>query len=88
MSTIQSRTPLERARLALGGHLKHVGAAAGVTEQAVSKWRAAGRLPRTELTGETDYAGKIAAATEGAVSRRALIEWTRDAWQRNAMPAG
>ena len=45
----------------------------GVTHQAIRKWEAAGRLPRTEWTGETSYAGRIAAMTDGAVSRDELL---------------
>lgn len=44
-----------------------------VTYQAVRKWEAKGRLPRTEWTGETDYAGVIERATEGKVSKAALL---------------
>lgn len=86
--SIKAATPLERARLALGGTLDHVAEVVGLTGAGVGKWRKAGRLPRTELTGETDYAGMIAKATEGEVSRRALIEWTRDGWRRNAASPG
>lgn len=38
----------------------------GVTYQAIRKWERAGRLPRTEWTGETNYARKIAAAVTEA----------------------
>lgn len=41
----------------------------GVTYQAVRKWEAKGRLPRTEWTGETDYAAQIDSATEGKVPK-------------------
>lgn len=45
----------------------------GVTYQAIRKWEAKGRLPRTEWTGETDYASLIEQATEGKVSKVALL---------------
>jgi hypothetical protein len=38
-----------------------VAAACGVSPRAVYKWVASGCLPRTEYTGETDYADRIAA---------------------------
>lgn len=44
-----------------------------VTYQAVRKWEAKGRLPRTEWTGETDYAGVIERATKGKISKAALL---------------
>jgi hypothetical protein len=45
-----------------------------VTYQAVRKWIARGRLPRTEWTGETQYAAAIESLTEGRVSRDQLLE--------------
>lgn len=48
--------------------------ACGISLQAVHKWLAAGRLPRTEYTGETQYAEKIAAAAGGAFSSQELLE--------------
>lgn len=36
--------------------------ACGIRRQAVDKWLAKGALPRTEYTGETDYAVRLAAA--------------------------
>jgi len=44
-----------------------------VSGQAVRKWEAAGHLPRTEWTGETDYSAAIQRITEGRVSREALL---------------
>lgn len=45
----------------------------GVTYQAIRKWEARGRLPRTEWTGETNYSRLIDEATDGRVSRNALL---------------
>jgi DNA-binding transcriptional regulator YdaS (Cro superfamily) len=47
--------------------------ALGVTYQAIRKWETKGRLPRTEWTGETDYAALIEVATEGKVLKAALL---------------
>ena len=45
----------------------------GVTYQAIRKWEAAGRLPRTEWTGETNYIDRIVELSGGAVSRDELL---------------
>jgi|APAra7269097138_1048543.scaffolds.fasta_scaffold17244_1 hypothetical protein len=45
----------------------------GVKGPSACKWKAKGRLPRTEWTGETNYAAQIAEATKGVVSRDALL---------------
>lgn len=37
----------------------------GVTPRAIYKWLARGSLPRTEYTGETDYAARLAPCTGG-----------------------
>lgn len=42
--------------------------ACGVSVRAVYKWIDRGLLPRTEYTGETDYAYRLAAASGGAFS--------------------
>jgi hypothetical protein len=49
-----------------------------VSRPAVDKWLRKGRLPRTEWTGETDYASKIAAKCrivdpESKITREALL---------------
>jgi len=40
----------------------------GKTHQALRKWQRAGRLPRTDWTGETTYAEKISAVCQGEPS--------------------
>lgn len=45
----------------LGG-CEATGRICGVTGKAVQKWLKAGRLPRTEATGETNYAELMASA--------------------------
>mgnify|MGYP001470831971 CR=1 FL=1 len=54
------KSGLEQAIELLGA--QRVADACGLSYQAVWRWIQRGRLPRTEYTGETDYAGKIAAA--------------------------
>lgn len=44
-----------------------------VSYQAIRKWEVAGRLPRTEWTGETDYASKIEIACDGKVTKAELL---------------
>lgn len=64
-------TPLDQAVELLG--LQPLARLCEVSYQAVRKWQRAGRLPRTEWTGETDYATRIERATEGKVTRSALL---------------
>ena len=45
----------------------------GITRKAVYGWIARGRLPRTEYTGETDYAKQLEEATNGAVTAQELL---------------
>lgn len=42
--------------------------ACGLTPKAIYKWLERGSLPRTEFTGETEYADKIAKASGGKYS--------------------
>lgn len=46
-----------------------------VTQWAVRKWRLAGKLPRTEATGETTYALQMAAA-DPSIDAEKLIATT------------
>ena len=45
----------------------------GIKPSSVSKWRNRGALPRTDYTGETDYAGAIAELSQGEFSREDLL---------------
>lgn len=51
----------------------------GVSYQAVQKWNLKGRLPRTDWTGETDYASRIEKATGGQITRAQLLDLNRSA---------
>jgi hypothetical protein len=47
-----------------------------VSGQAIRKWERAGRMPRTEWTGETSYAEQIEQLTAGQVTKaRLLAPW-------------
>lgn len=52
---------------------RQIAVACGVTVQAVTKWKARKRLPRTEWTGETNYSAQIEALTESRVTREQLL---------------
>ncbi|MBU2750814.1 helix-turn-helix domain-containing protein [Acidithiobacillus thiooxidans] len=62
---------LLRAKKLLGSY-NALGRVCSVSGKAVMKWVAAGRLPRTEYTGETHYADMIQSATHGAITREDL----------------
>lgn len=68
-------TPLSRAIGKVG--LMPLSKALNLTYQALRRWEKQGRLPRTEWTGETDYARQIEQLTAGEVSRDELLDWGR-----------
>lgn len=63
--------PLQRAIDQIG--LQPLAKELGVTYVAIRKWQAVGRLPRTEWTGETDYAERIARLMDGSVTKKQLL---------------
>lgn len=63
--------PIWRAVQAIGS-ISAAARALGVSNNAVRKWLKAQRLPRTEATGETNYAAQIAAA-QSVVATHELI---------------
>lgn len=46
----------------------------GVSVRAVYKWLNTGRLPRTDYSGETNYAEKISAASGGKFSASQILK--------------
>lgn len=53
---------------------KFIAEACGVSRQAVEKWVERGRMPRTDFTGETNYAEEIESATKKRVRKAALLQ--------------
>ncbi|EMG5651511.1 Cro/Cl family transcriptional regulator [Citrobacter freundii] len=51
-----------------------VAQACGRTPRAIYKWINSGCLPRTDYTGETGYASKIAAASGGQFTENQILE--------------
>lgn len=74
--------PLKRA-IALVG-LTALAKACAVSHQAVRKWEAAGRMPRTEWTGETHYSAAIETLCTGQVTKEQLLA----AWPKPDPAAG
>jgi hypothetical protein len=58
---------------ALVGGIQPLSKACGVTVPAIRKWLMAGRMPRTEWTGETTYAEIAERLTNGKVTRVMLL---------------
>lgn len=54
-----------------------LGKACGISYQAIYRWETKGRLPRTEWTGETNYASRIEEATKGVITRDQLLNLKR-----------
>ena len=54
--------------------LTRLAKACGVTYQSVKRWEAKGRVPRTDWTGETDYASRIEIATGGRITRAQFLD--------------
>lgn len=50
-----------------------VAEACGVSQRAIYKWMTNGKLPRTDYTGETNYAEKIASVSNGLFSADTIL---------------
>lgn len=66
-------TALKQAIQKAGGVTK-AAEACGVSPRAVYKWISADCLPRTDYTGETQYAKKLATASNGAFAAQWLLD--------------
>lgn len=55
------------------GEITEIQKITGVTYPAVVKWRAKGRFPRTDYTGETNHAEKLSKASKGALTVEELL---------------
>lgn len=64
---------IKQAIDSVGGAVR-AGAICGVSARAVYKWISSDCLPRTEYTGETCYAEKLAKASGGDFSASELLE--------------
>lgn len=74
MGRMCETNPLSEAISIVG--LSSLARGVGLTHQALRKWERAGRMPRTEWTGETAYAEKIEELTGGQVTKaRLLARW-------------
>jgi hypothetical protein len=64
---------LNKAREILGSYDAIGAACGGLSGKAVIKWKNNGRPPRTEYTGETNYAASISEACKNEVTRADLL---------------
>jgi hypothetical protein len=73
--------PLEQAISRMG--LAQLARELNLTPPALRKWQRAGRMPRTEWTGETDYAKTIERLCDGSPTAEQLLKpwpkWPADA---------
>lgn len=76
--------PLARAIELVPGGRQRIADACQVKYQAVQKWEKAKRLPRSEFSGETEYAATIERETGGEVTKEELLRWSREGWKRRA----
>lgn len=54
-----------------------ISSACGCSVRSIYKWMKKGCLPRTDFTGETNYAAKIALASKGKFSKELIIKISR-----------
>ena len=68
----EDETPLARVVREIGGQVL-AGAACDVTPAIIGRWIKKRHLPRTDYTGETDYAGALAVASGGKFDREWIL---------------
>ncbi|MGO1269554.1 MAG: hypothetical protein ACTMI6_09690 [Pseudomonas bubulae] len=72
--------PIKRAVTAVGG-ASVAARLCGVSARAINKWVAAGKLPRTEYTGETRHAENLAMGSDGQFTAAWLKDASASAYQ-------
>ncbi|ENW90533.1 MULTISPECIES: hypothetical protein [Acinetobacter] len=68
----EDETVLAKVVRKIGGQVK-AGEACGVTAAVIGRWIKQQHLPRTDYTGETDYAGALAEASDFLFSREEIL---------------
>lgn len=71
---MNQQLPLKDAIELVPGKVQGAASVCGVSVRAVYKWLNAGRLPRTDYTGETDYASRLAEASNGAFDASQILK--------------
>lgn len=66
-------TPLAKVVRAIKGKQAGAGAACGVTAAVIGRWIKQQHLPRTEYTGETEYAEALANASDGRFTKEWIL---------------
>ena len=74
--------PIKTAIVAVGGVSK-AARLCGVSSRAINKWVAAGKLPRTDFTGETHHAVNLARGADGQFTADALIQASAVAYRHS-----
>lgn len=69
----QDETPLAKVVRAIPGKQIGAGRACGVTPAVIGRWIRQQHLPRTEYTGETNYAEALSKATGGRYSKKWIL---------------
>lgn len=81
---METINPLHLLFSVLGGTSK-VARMCGVAQPVAWRWKQQGHLPRTEWTGETNYAERIEIATNGLVTKAQLLAQPPTSRHRSAL---
>lgn len=66
------QNPIEKV-IDFFGSKAEVSRITGVSNVAVTKWQKKGKFPRTDYTGETSHARKLAKASKGGLTAKELL---------------